>query len=554
MADRASGQRSIQRGARQETRYRSHLRHHRAVLGGQLKDMCTRVEMFTCDDVRKVVRAHAIATRPTVILTIWDYDIERTDEWGLRVLLVPELVYDDQVAFSYRERTVTLPNVRVIGTDVGVPVAKITEIIQRQHQENDRSSQRRPRHNSTLEDTRTYHNGKSEYVTDSNTWCTVAGGALLRDLHEAGHRVMILVFSTDYSIPPCAPCGTPMITFSISHKHQTIFAHQLRYSPVYNDILYTIRLAFDDTSYLLVDSRRPPKSIRLFRHDDDEEIAIHDMLSDANMLANKFITEATGWSDAKLWHFLEYLASYCQNGEEITLRQNDEFQDLKMARAKAIGTLPRPRGAVAGNSVQEAVKQIGGQLAEMQTHPTRLHRELRTVILQHLWATAGSAPMCPILPIMDNSIIVDGCYLWWSTARPLHELYSFIRVNNIDLAIPCMHGGWTTVVHHRILTNGLFDEWPRTVAAHIARALAVPFNPMAAHEWSRHLRSMLYKLQQVTAMRLTEAPQVNLCFNPTSSTPTAYACHDQVSVNAIHPHDELEHTIVPHDAFLMTLN
>ena len=80
---------------------------------------------FVLATVVEQIRLHRIQA----ILAIWDFDYNATPQWALDAMRSPEL-WNDSNIMQYENEII--PIQRVVGADVGVPIAKMVEIIDRE--------------------------------------------------------------------------------------------------------------------------------------------------------------------------------------------------------------------------------------------------------------------------------------------------------------------------------------------------------------------------------------------------------------------------------------
>ena len=501
---------------------RSHHRRARGRLGGQLN---AKLRIHNCENrtqIRDKVVGQAGQSNAQAILVIWDHNGGKIPGWAFNGMADPHTMMDTELRLADGRY---VPIFRVIGADIGVPIAKMTEKVKRCQGRHPKKSVRSPKTNSMIGQPGDLHTADSPIVMDSNTWCTMVGGAMLEHLHERFGIVQVIVYANDYSIPPCGPAGMPLTTVAYDDADETM-TFQVRqglYTEQINNILYTMRLAYDDSSYIFLPATEVNEPLMQDARANDEQ-AVH-LLTEWDLIITQDAVEyARLCSPTKAWHYLEYLAAYLpqqQTCPALEARLNTE--DALRAHHRALG---RPIRVDAFIDVQEAVRNNNLAIAAGKhiTHPTRLLPALRRRILLAMWEELGRHELLvPTIPIMPRAFAIDSCYVAWHREEPLLHSFSVFRIAGIHVLAPRKFDGTITILQCRAIISDVPGIWPEPHFDIIDRCLTRhPHLADARDSWTCHIGQYRDRLTTFIPEDMDAAGVIHLKFNATSPIPIKY--------------------------------
>ena len=91
-------------------------------------------------------------------------------------------------------------------------------------------------------------------------------------MHDNYAKILVVVWSNDVAIPPCGFADDPLITIAYKEDDPRIRVRTALYSHRLNDLLYTIRVAYDDTSYIIVPEWGSSEPFEFSAHLTDDEV------------------------------------------------------------------------------------------------------------------------------------------------------------------------------------------------------------------------------------------------------------------------------------------
>ena len=481
---------------------------------------------FVLATVVEQIRLHRIQA----ILAIWDFDYNATPQWALDAMRSPEL-WNDSNIMQYENQII--PIQRVVGADVGVPIAKMVEIIDREKKKGLKTSQRSAKDNLAYKNGTDWHNGDSNTVLDSNTWCTFIGGALLSAMHDNYAKILVVVWSNDVAIPPCGFADDPLITIAYKEDDQRIRVRTALYSHRLNDLLYTIRLAYDDTSYIIVPEWGSSEPFEFSAHLTDDEV-MHSLTFFDDIILREAKEYMRCCGQTKAWHYLEYLVAYVPHNACGTGVVDDD--GTLHAHARALGRpIAWEKKNISRMNRTDATNYLAELAGQYVTHPTRFLPKLRQKMIYLIWNELGGASVAPTLPLMHRALAKDACYVAWHLRESLMDQFNILRISGVHVAAPMRRGGMVTIVRHNLIATDLPKEWPRSHVALLTRYNCKD-GVKAEHQfsWTNHICQFIRWMERAQSFELMQPAQLNLWFGDLSCSPVAFSAASFVCTKNVH--------------------
>ena len=319
----------------------------------------------------------------------------------------------------------------ILGADTAIVAGKFLATCNREREQE--GWQRAPRHrrpsmNVTLRQHDAWYALDYNIITDADSWCTMIAGTLGKQYQQAGFQVIFNIISNDLLIAPC--CDPPAILFTTGIGKKGLRTRLFEYSQQLNDSLYTLRLLYDDTSYIFQHVALDCNMLWNHREDDKAAIAfIQEMERD---LLNRTLGVIKQYSDEKKWYIIQAL-------ENLTMIENydsriDESGPYEMMLARARGLI-----AITAVHLTQWVRthESISYFLRLATPFCRMLPASRKTLTQELRRSMDSDTPCGTLhPVLPHSIAIGHYIMEVRTSTSYLDHVVLFELGGLTTCIP----------------------------------------------------------------------------------------------------------------------